>query len=62
MKLSMKHVTTFFQAKKPKKNSPWCPHDNMEHGCEGLEEGHAHYATQMLDHISYHEKLEKKIP
>ena len=32
MKLSMKHATTFFQAKKPKKNSPWCPHDNMEHG------------------------------
>ena len=32
MKLSMKHATTFFQAKKSEKNSPWCLHDNMEHG------------------------------
>ena len=27
----MKHAT-LFQTKKPKKNSPWCLHDNMEHG------------------------------
>ena len=32
MKLSMEHETILFQVKKPKKNSPWCLHDNMEHG------------------------------
>ena len=28
----MKHETTFFHTKKPKKNSPWCPCENVEHG------------------------------
>ena len=52
----------FPQARKPKKNSPWCLHDNMEHGSQGLQEVHHHHSNQMLDHISYHEKQEKKIP
>ena len=37
MKLSIKHATKFFQAKKPKKNSPWCLHDNMKHGLRVLK-------------------------
>ena len=38
IKLSMKHETIFVQAKKPKKNSPWYPCENMEHGFGVLKE------------------------
>ena len=40
----------------PKKNSPWCPCENMKHGSWDLEGSHPHQANQMLYHISYHEK------
>ena len=56
IKLSMKHETTFFQTKKTKKNSTWCPCENTEHGSWGLEGAPPHHSIQMMKHISCHEK------
>ena len=61
IKLSMKQETTFFQTKKPKKNSPWCPFENMEHGSWGLEGAPLIIPFKMMDDISCHEKWEKRV-
>ena len=51
----------FSKQKKPKKNSPWSPCENMEHGSWGLEGSPPHHSIQMMDDISCHEKWEKRV-
>ena len=68
-KMTMSHHQTFNEAwsntfpnkKKPKKNSPWSPFENMEHGSWGLEGSPPHHSIQMMDDISCHEKWEKRV-